>query len=426
MFQQMVAIVAKELKVLWRDRQALMLLFIMPVFFILVMSFSLEGVFEAGSKGRPIGVLVVDEDKGALVEQTLFDLKRLEGITLIETIDGVTLTRERAEQLIQRGKYPLILLFEKGFSERLCKAPKDSTEEMATVQFVSDPATNLQLLASVKGAVRSVIERRAFLENLTHHLKKEFETSAPGLPALAKDLVNLSAGKQFDRILSGAFSGEEGQAHVLFVSTTPQGFSSGRRPTATEQNVPAYTIFGVFFIVLTLASSFVQEKREGTFQRLLAAPLPPIALLLGKLFPYYLVNLIQIILMFAVGVIFFSIKLGNLPALIVVSLALAAAANGLGLLVAALGKTEAQVEGFSILLAITLAALGGMMVPTFIMPDVMKTISLFTPHAWALTGYHDIIIRGLGLKQIVLEVEVLLGFACLFFVLALWRFKFNG
>ncbi len=157
----------------------------------------------------------------------------------------------------------------------------------------------------------------------------------------------------------------------------------------------------------------------------MAAPLSETALLLGKLFPYYLVNLIQIVLMFAVGVILFGIKLGNLPALIVISFALAAAANGLGLLVSALGKTEAQVEGFSVLLAITLGALGGMMVPTFVMPDVMKTLSLFTPHAWALAGYHDIIIRGLGVKEVLREVGALLGFAFLFFIVALSRFRFN-
>jgi len=91
------------------------------------------------------------------------------------------------------------------------------------------------------------------------------------------------------------------------------------------------------------------------------------------------VNLIQIVLMFSVGVIVFGMTLGHLPALVMVSLALAAAANGLGLLVAALGKTEAQVNGLSVLLAITLSALGGMMVPTFIMPGLMKSLSLFTP-----------------------------------------------
>jgi hypothetical protein len=86
----------------------------------------------------------------------LDELKRLEGLTLIGTIDGMTLTLERAERLIQKGKYPLALLFEKGFTERIRNTPTDSTEEMATVRFVSDPATNLQLLGTVQGAIRSV------------------------------------------------------------------------------------------------------------------------------------------------------------------------------------------------------------------------------------------------------------------------------
>jgi ABC-2 type transport system permease protein len=118
-------------------------------------------------------------------------------------------------------------------------------------------------------------------------------------------------------------------------------------------------------------------------------------------------------------------KLGHLPAWVIVSLALAAVANGLGLLVAALGKTEAQVNGLSVLLAIILSALGGMMVPTFIMPDLMKTLSLFTPHAWALAGYHDIIIRGLDTREVLNEVAILMGFASFFFVIALWRFGFD-
>ena len=189
--------------------------------------------------------------------------------------------------------------------------------------------------------------------------------------------------------------------------------------------MPGYTIFGVFFIVLTLASSFLQEKNDGTFQRILTAPLSKTALVIGKLLPYYLVNLIQIALMFSVGVVFFGLRLGNLPALILVSLALSAAANGLGLLVAALGRTEAQVNGLSVLLAITLSALGGMMVPAFVMPDFMKTLSQFTPHARALSGYHDVIIRGLGVRDVLSEAGVLFGFSALLFLLALWRFRFD-
>ena len=412
MIRQIIAITLKELKVLWLDREALALLFAMPMFFILVMSFALEGVFEAGSKGHPIEILVVHQDGGRLAEQVIADLKRMEGLILIETHEGIPLTSDKAEQLIGRGVYPLALLFPEGYTEQILKNANDPQKGKAIVYLISDPAMNLQLLATVKGAVQGAIERRVLLARIPQRLKEMFGTLG-------------GTEGQLDNMLEDPNISERGRSGVDFIHTFPKGFNAGRRPTATEQNVPAYTIFGVFFIVLTLASSFLQEKKDGTFQRILAAPLSKTALLIGKLLPYYLVNLIQIAMMFCIGVVVFGMKLGHLPALVIVSLALAAAANGLGLLVAALGKTEPQVNGLSVLLAITLSALGGMMVPTFIMPDLMKTLSLFTPHAWALVGYHDIIIRGLGMKDVLTEVAILLGFASFFFVIALWRFRFN-
>ncbi|MBP1696965.1 MAG: type transporter [Deltaproteobacteria bacterium] len=412
MIRQIIAITLKELKVLWLDREALALLFAMPMFFILVMSFALEGVFEAGSKGHPIEILVVHQDGGRLAEQAIADLKRMEGLILIETYEGIPLSSDKAEQLIGRGVYPLALLFPEGYTEKILKNANDPQKGKAIVYLISDPAMNLQLLATVKGAVQGAIERRVLLARIPQRLKEMFGTLG-------------GTEGQLDNMLEDPNISERGRSGVDFIHTFPKGFNAGRRPTATEQNVPAYTIFGVFFIVLTLASSFLQEKKDGTFQRILAAPLSKTALLIGKLLPYYLVNLIQIALMFCIGVVVFGMKLGHLPALVIVSLALAAAANGLGLLVAALGKTEAQVNGLSVLLAITLSALGGMMVPTFIMPNLMKTLSLFTPHAWALAGYHDIIIRGLGIKDVLTEMFVLLGFASFFFVIALWRFRFD-
>jgi len=424
MLQQIIAITLKELKVVWLDREALLLLFAMPMFFILVMSLALQGVFEAGTKGRPVEVLVINQNGGPLAEQAIADLKRIEELMLIETAGGVSLSLEKAEALIRKGDYSLALAFGTGFSERILQDPRASQGEKATVYLISDPATNIQLLASVKGVIRSTIERRILLATMPQRMKQAFGNPASEIP-LGLDPSNQNMGNQFERILEDPHKGAGDSSIVVFVNASPKGFSAGRRPTATEQNVPAYTIFGVFFIVLTLASSFLREKQDGTFQRILAAPLSKTALLIGKLLPYYLVNLIQIGLMFAVGVILFDMKPGYLPAVIVVSMALAAAANGLGLLVAALGKTEAQVNSLSVLFAITLAALGGMMVPAFIMPGFMKTLSLFTPHAWALAGYHDVIIRGLGLKEVLPETGVLLGFASLFFAGALWRFRFD-
>ncbi|MDH5506254.1 MAG: ABC transporter permease, partial [Anaerolineae bacterium] len=150
------------------------------------------------------------------------------------------------------------------------------------------------------------------------------------------------------------------------------------------------------------------------------------ALLVGKLLPFYMVNLVQVASMFLVGVLVFDMNLGHAPmALVAVTLATAAAATGLGLLVAALGKTPEQIGGISTMLALTLAAIGGMMVPTFVMPEFMQQLSKISPHNWALAGYQDVIVRGLGMNAVMLEVGVLAGFAAVFFGFAVWRFRFE-
>jgi ABC-2 type transport system permease protein len=286
-----------------------------------------------------------------------------------------------------------------------------------------DPAMNRQLVAPVKGVIQGDIERRHVMAVIPQRIKDAFARMSEKAGEMRPYVADVE--KEFAGLLDLKGLGGANDASGLLALTVPKGFGVERRPTTTEQNVPGYAIFGVFFIVLTLAASFIREKEEGTFLRILAAPLPKAALLIGKLLPYYVVNLIQIALMFAVGVLLFSMKPGNIGGLIVVSLAVSAAANGLGLLVAALGKTEAQVNGLAVFFAITLAALGGMMVPTFVMPEFMKAVSRLTPHAWALSGYHDVIMRGLGVQAVLPETAVLIGFACLFFVIALWRFKFN-
>jgi ABC-2 type transport system permease protein len=187
--------------------------------------------------------------------------------------------------------------------------------------------------------------------------------------------------------------------------------------------VPAYAIFGVFFISLTLATSFVRERADGTMTRLRVSPLSEPALLLGKLLPYYLVNLAQLAAMFAVGVGLFGIDLGHPAGLLAVSLALATTSTGLGLLVAAFGRTEAQVGALAVSSSITLAALGGMMVPAFVMPGAMQRLALCTPHAWALAGYHDVMLRGAGLAAVLPSVLALLAYAAAFFTVAALRFR---
>ena len=122
----------------------------------------------------------------------------------------------------------------------------------------------------------------------------------------------------------------------------------------------------------------------------------------------------------------FGLDLGDsLAGLVVITLALSAAATALGILVATLGRTFQQVTGISVIVTLTLAMLGGCMVPLFIMPDLMQTIAKVTPQAWALAGYQDILVRGQGVMDILTNTAALLGFAAVFFAIGVWRFKFE-
>ncbi len=406
--RQIAAIALKEFAVLLKDREALALLFAMPVFFIVVMSYALEGVFEAGTPQRPIEVVLVNQDAGPLAGRIADGVKAMEGIRVVDEIAGEAVTRDGAGRLVGEGAHPLALIFEADFSESVARYVTSGGSKPPRILFVLDPATSRQLVAPLKGAIGAMIAGRIATARQLYRLESRFP--APGEPA-AGDL----AGMGFDLA-------EEAPALSLEI-IAPQA-AAAVRPRATEQNVPAYTIFGVFFIVLPLAGGFMRERSEGTFQRILAAPISKSTLLAGKLLPYYLVNLVQIGLMFSVGVFLFGIHLGQVRALALVSLALAAAANGLGLMVAALGRTEAQIGAMGVFFAVVLSALGGMMVPTFVMPAFMKTLSLLTPHAWALSGYHDVMLRGFGVAKVLKPSAVLLGFAALFYLVALLRFRF--
>ena len=206
----------------------------------------------------------------------------------------------------------------------------------------------------------------------------------------------------------------------------------GSGPSAVQHNVPAWTLFGVFFIAQHLATSILEERRLGTVTRLLVSPAPRASLLLGKLLPCLIVNLAQVAVLFGVGVLVMPalgaprLELGAHPLVLVpISIAASLSATGLGLLLATLSRTIEQLGGIGTMVTLTMAALGGVMVPRSIMPPTMRTLGLATPHAWALGAYQGVLIRGESLTQVAPAIAMLLGFAIVFFGIALARFRWE-
>jgi len=189
-----------------------------------------------------------------------------------------------------------------------------------------------------------------------------------------------------------------------------------------QQNVPAWLLFATFFIAIPLSTTWVQERQQGTYARLRSMGIKPAALLLGKLLPYMAITLVQVVVMLAVGVWIVpllgggQLNLGHAPlALGLVSLAAGFAAVSYALLVANLVSTAEQATIFTGVANLLMAAVGGIMVPRFVMPATMQAISLHSPMAWGLEGFLDVFLRQGSLGMVAPEALRLAAFgvACL-------------
>jgi ABC-type multidrug transport system permease subunit len=194
-----------------------------------------------------------------------------------------------------------------------------------------------------------------------------------------------------------------------------------------QVSVPGNAVLFLFFLSMAVGLSFVEERKSGAWRRLLAAPVSRPVLLVAKLAPFFLIGLVQMAFFFGVGILVFGMAVaGSATGLVVVTAAVVYCATGLGLLVASFGGTEKQVSGFTSIAILVMALLGGCMFPRLFMPDAMKAIGLFTPHAWALDAYYGLLIReGTTLADVSGPILALVGFGTAFLVLGCLLFRFE-
>ena len=197
--------------------------------------------------------------------------------------------------------------------------------------------------------------------------------------------------------------------------------------SAFQLTVPGNAVLFGFFIALTCALSFSEERRSGTWRRLLASPVAPWRLLVAKLVPYVALGALQVGLLFAIGAFGFGMQIaGSIPALAVLTLGVAACATTLGLLIAAVSSTEKQISSLGSVLIMIMGLVGGCMFPRALMPHAMQQVGLFVPHGWALDGYYTLLTNpGAGFGDVIRPLGAVFGFAALFALVGVRRFRFD-
>lgn len=213
------------------------------------------------------------------------------------------------------------------------------------------------------------------------------------------------------------------ESFIRFKEINPRGEEQALIPNSTQHNVPAWTLFAIFFIVIPLSINIVKEKNQGTSIRLLANPVSYLTLLGGKIITYLSVCMIQFSLMILLGVYLFpllelpTLEFGvtSILPLFTVALFSGLAAIGFGILLGTVATTQEQAAPFGATSVVILAAIGGIWVPVFLMPQLMQLLSNISPMNWGLMAFYDVLLRQNGWEAIFPE----LGLLFLFFMITI-------
>jgi ABC-2 type transport system permease protein len=386
-WQGLAACVRKESLLLTRDLHGLALLFIMPLAFVLIMSLALQDQFALRAGQRP-AVLAIDHD-GSAASRALLDGFTADAAFDVHRADTVP-AEEELRLRLRDGEFAFALILEKGFGASLGTQPAASATPAVGVTVAPD--TGKQMEAIFIGTLRAALGR---------------ERLRAVLAAV------------------GAQAGEQPTGNDITVRYAYGNAAGGEMPSAVQQSVPGWLVFGVFFVVVPLSNTFIRERQMGTLRRLRSTNLSRGTVLLGKLIPYFAVNQLQVVLMLAAGCWLVpllggeALRIGgSWLALAAIAAALSIAALGLALLIAVVSRTTEQATLLGGTGNILLAAIGGIMVPKFVMPEGMRQVAEWSPMSWGLEGFLDVMLRGGGFAAIAPEAAGLTALGLVAILLA--------
>jgi len=415
-FAKLATSVAKESRIILRDRQALILFFIMPVLFVLILSLALRDAF-GDRPGATFPVLVVDQDGGEVGEAVMSAFAG-SGHFKVERSGRPAPDIAELEHAILEDRYKFVIMIPAGASEqarrRVEELAANAPPEMLSAQpvelrMLADPTLRLDYRTMVRAALAGTLqgmEMKLYGRQLEQNLK------AMGIPA---ELPHEQNGTR------------------IFAEVRDQPLHTGDKhiiPSSVQQNAPAWTLLAMFFLAVPLSVSFIKEREQGSLFRLQTMSVPPWVVLGGKTLPYFIINQIQMASILLVSVYVLPLlggdrlDIGNAPlALMLLGASASLAAIGFGIAVALFARTAEQATSFSSAVVMIMAALGGILVPLAVMPPLMQHFAMISPLAWGLNGFLDVFVRGGGLTEVIPEALGLLGFSAACHALAILRYR---
>ena len=408
------SIVRKEYLLLLRDKAGMIILFAMPMVLIVIMSLMQEVGWNAIVTEPKVDVLIVNNDNDSIGINMVKGLQKSGFFNVIDSLNHKLVTAESARAAVKKGDYLIGIVIPKGVTKSMRSNVRVAVAKTLAGFGMFNP--NLLNNIAMKGADTITLYfdptiRKAFKNAVVSSIKEYNYKSETGMVFRS---FNSEMSKQFPAYKPADIEYKES---LQFKEIFPNYKEKEIIPTTVQHNVPAWAIFAMFFIIIPLTGSMIKEREEGSLARLMSMPVTYIELLLAKVTVFFFVCLVQAFLMIFSGIYILPLfgvpmlVIGNhIIALILMSVVTALAALGYGILVGTVATTHQQAAAFGAVSTIILAAIGGIWVPVYLMPMVMRHVAVISPLNWGITGFYNIFLRQGDLYTIMTPALKLLAF----------------
>lgn len=398
----------KEILLVIHDKVGLLLMYLMPLLLVFIITIVQNSAFRIVNENK-LTVLVSNQDKGplgdslvkALVYSGSFEIKKndrlSESAVKRTTIDedamlGIYIPANFSERLADNANnISQLMLQQMGVIEKATEIKPKKQE----ISIYFDPVVQENFRISVNNGIQAItngIENEEMVSKLFLEM---------GYDSIPQDIRQAIINRETKLNIANASLSED--AEMI--------------PNSSQHNVPAWSIFAMFFMVISLGGNIVKERLSGSFLRLQTIPKAFGLTLISKFLVYLFVALSQLLLLFLMGIhIFPHIGLPQLVMpnaflpFLVVTLLSAVSAISYAVLVGTYAKTQEQANGFGAISIIIFAAIGGIWVPNFVMPDYMQTIGNISPLKWCLEGYYTLFLKNGAWSELIGTITFLFLF----------------
>jgi ABC-2 type transport system permease protein len=408
--RKVISITWKDLVILFRDRAALILMFVVPLALTIGIG-AITGSFgsQSGSSNSSIGDIPIivfnqdDGDLGASLQQALTS-PEMGGLFAVSTGQDLAGARKQVEN----DQAAAVVVIPAGFSASLIPDQQNGQ---------TGPAAPVEVYASPERPNSARIVRLVIDQIIAGMASRPLgvQVALEGLLASGRLTQDAAALKQATTDLQQIASSQESPIQVRL----QQGAQTAQNqpPNPLSYLAPAFAVFSLMYTVTLGGRSILIEREYGTLARLLTTPTSNAQVLAGKVFGIFSSGFLQVGILILASAALFGLRWGDPLAVTLLVVSVSLAATGWGILLAALATSPWQVGGVGSVMMIIFGLLGGTFIPATQFPQLIRTLARLTPNYWSNNGF-IVLSSGGGLAEIMPILGALLAMAVVLFAVS--------